>query len=123
MVPRWGGKARCRERRHRGVRGGAGPAVWPALVTATRDAAFSELSGRIRSYAPEWSSQRSGDAGVALARLFSEEIEPVLQRLNQLPENSFIRVLQSGGIQPRPPTPATAVLQFAVSTSATQSVH
>jgi predicted phage baseplate assembly protein len=123
MTGPWWGKEASPAQRQYPVPSGAAPAAWPALVAATRDAAFTELSGRIRSFVPEWSSQRPGDAGVALARLFSEEIEPVLQRLNQLPENSFIRFLQSGGIQPRPPTPATALLQFSVSNSATRSVY
>src|SRR6516165_12215130 len=57
------------------------------------------------SYTLEWTSQMPDDAGVALARLFSEEMEPVLQRLNQLPENSFIHFLAAGGIAPRPATP------------------
>lgn len=123
MTAPWWGKEASPAQRQYPVPSGAAPAAWPALVAATRDAAFTELSGRIRSFVPEWSSQRPGDAGVALARLFSEEIEPVLQRLNQLPENSFVRFLQSGGIQPRPPTPATALLQFSVSNSATRSVY
>jgi predicted phage baseplate assembly protein len=123
MTAPWWGKDATPAQRQRMVPPGAAPSSWPQLVAATRDAVFGEVSGRIASYTAEWSSRRPGDAGVALARLFSEETEPVLQRLNELPENSFIQFLRTGGIQPRPPTPAEALLQFTVSDSATQSVY
>jgi predicted phage baseplate assembly protein len=118
----WWGKEASPAQQQQPVPQGMAPSAWPQLVAPTRDAVFGEVSGRIASYTAEWSSRRPGDAGIALARLFSEEMEPVLQRLNQLPENSFIQFLRTGGIRPRPPTPAEALLQFTVSNSATQSV-
>jgi predicted phage baseplate assembly protein len=121
-APWWGKEALPGERQHPAP-SQAAPAAWPELVTATRSAVFNEVSGRIPSYTPEWTSQTPGDAGVALTRLFSEEMEPVLQRLNQLPENSFIQFLAAGGIAPRPATPAEALLQFSVSTNAMQSIY
>ena len=100
----------------------AAPNAWPVLVDPTRDAVFAALAARISSYTPEWTNRRPGDAGIALAHLFSEQMEPVLQRLNQLPQNAYINFLKSSGIQPLPPTPAEALLQFTVSSSSTQPV-
>ena len=76
-APWWGKEALPGERQHPAP-SQAAPAAWPELVTATRSAVFNEVSGRIPSYTPEWTSQTPGDAGVALTRLFSEEMEPVL---------------------------------------------
>jgi predicted phage baseplate assembly protein len=83
---------------------------------------YKEVLARTESYTPEWTNRSPNDAGVALAHLFSEEMEPVLQRANRLPENAFIEFLKVGGITPFPPTSATAVLQFNVSAAAPQSV-
>lgn len=101
---------------------GPAPSDWPVLTSATRDAVYEGLLNRISSYTSEWTHRNPMDAGIALAHLFSEEMEPVLQRLNQLPQNSFIEFLKIGGIQPFPPTSAMALLQFTVSDSAPQSV-
>jgi hypothetical protein len=68
-APWWGKEASPAERLHPAP-SQAAPAAWPELVTATRNAVFNEVSGRILSYTPEWTNQGPGDAGVALARLF-----------------------------------------------------
>src|SRR5882724_1837594 len=94
----------------------------PELVTATAAETFAEVSAHIQSFTPEWTSRRPDDAGIALAHLFSEEMEPVLQRLNQLPEKSFMEFLRAGGVQPFVATPARAMLQFTVSDKATEPV-
>jgi predicted phage baseplate assembly protein len=121
-APWWGREASPAERRHPAPPRAA-PAAWPQLAAATRDAVFAAASARIQSYTPDWTNRQAGDAGIALLRLFSEEMEPVLQRLNQLPENAFIDFLATGGIAPRPATPAAALLQFQVSTNATRSIY
>ena len=123
MSAAWWGKEASPGARQQSVPPDAAPLTWPQLVAPTRDDIFSELNGRIAAYTPEWSNRRAGDAGIALARLFSEELEPVMQRLNQLPQNAFIEFLRVGGIQPLPATAAEALLQFTVSNSATQSIH
>ena len=115
MVRRCG---RVRERRVRPDRSES-----RRLPHCRRDAVFAALNARIPAYTPEWTNRRPTDAGIALAHLFSEQMEPVLQRLNQLPENCFIEFLKSSGIQPLPGTPAEALLQFSVSSSATQAVY
>lgn len=95
----------------------------PQLVVSTRGEVFSEVTTRISSFTPDWTNRREGEAGIALAHLFSEEMEPVLQRANRLPEKCFVEFLRSAGVQPLPPTPAETLLQFKVSDSATESIY
>jgi len=100
----------------------AAPSAWPQLVVADGDAVYADVLSRAPSFTPEWTNRRSVDAGIALAHLFGEMMEPVLQRLNQLPANCFIRFLQSAGVTPRPATAAAALLQFTVSNNAPRPV-
>jgi predicted phage baseplate assembly protein len=120
--PWWGKEASVLER-EQSVTKGAPPVVEPSLVSATRQAVFQELSDRIEGYTSDWTNQRPSDAGIALARLFSEEMEPVLARANRLPEKTFVEFLRSGGVRPGPPSPASALLQFTVSDAAVQPVY
>ena len=119
----WWGKESSEQETENAMPPDAFATVEPQLVVATRDEVYEEVSGRIASFTPEWTNRRPGDAGIALAKLFSEEMEPVLQRTNQLPEKSFVEFLRTAGLQPSPPSPAEALLQFTVSDSATQSVY
>jgi len=123
MSGAWWGKEASALEREQSIVKGEPPRVEPSLVDATRASVFQELTNRIEAYAPEWKSRRPADAGIVLARLFGEETEPVLQRLNRLPEKSFVEFLRSSGIQPMPPTPAQAILQFSVSDAAVQPVY
>jgi hypothetical protein len=112
----------AQEVRDAGVSPGPAPANWPVLTETDRQTVYEDVLARTASYTPEWTSRSANDAGIALAHLFSEEVEPVLQRVNQLPENTLIEFLKVGGIEPFPPTSAEALLQFTVSTNAPQSV-
>src|SRR5262245_8664688 len=49
-------------------------------------------------------------------------MEPVLERLNRLPEKSFVEFLSMAGVQPLQASPAAALLEFEVSASAPQSI-
>jgi len=122
MTAAWWGKETPAGQQENVPQTAAAPGAWPQLVDATREAVYATLISRIASYTPEWTNRRPGDAGIALAHLFSEEMEPVLQRLNQLPENCFIQFLQCAGVQPLPGTPAEALLQFTVSNNAPLAV-
>jgi predicted phage baseplate assembly protein len=122
MISPWWGKEASPGQQQSAPETSAAPGAWPQLVEADRAAVYSSLLSAIASYTPEWTNRRPDDAGIALAHLFSEEMEPVLQRLNQLPENCFIQFLQSSGIKPLPAIPAEALLQFTVSDSALQPV-
>jgi hypothetical protein len=123
MTPAWWGKEASAGQRQAAPQTDAAPSAWPQLVETNRATVFDDIVARIPSYTSEWTNRRSTDAGIALAHLFSEQMEPVLQRLNQLPENCFIQFLKSSGVQPLPATPAQAMLQFSVSNNATQAVY
>lgn len=99
-----------------------GPAgVQPELSPASRAAVAAEVRGRIAAYTKEWTSQRVDDAGQALVRLFGEQMEPVLERVNRLPEKAFIEVLSTAGVAPLPASPAAVHLQFELSPGAPAS--
>ncbi len=94
----------------------------PVLLPFLRQDVINELRTRINSFTPEWSNLRTTDAGLALVRLFGEQIEPVLERLNRLPEKALIEFLDIAGIQLLQALPAFALLEFQVSEKAPQSV-
>jgi predicted phage baseplate assembly protein len=123
MTAPWWGKEASPDLRQQAAGVTAAPSSWPQLVVADRAEVYTEWINRAPSYAPEWTSRRSTDAGIAVANLFAEEMEPVLQRVNQLAENAFIQFLITAGVQPLPPSPAEALLQFTVSSAATQSIY
>lgn len=100
----------------------AGDGLRPELQPATRKAVADALKARITSYAPEWTRRDLGDAGMALVRLYSEQMEPVLQRLNRLPDKAFVEFLGIAGVAPLAARPARALLQFEVSDKAPRSV-
>jgi predicted phage baseplate assembly protein len=94
----------------------------PELAPASRQAVRREVIGRIKDFTPEWTNLRPDDAGIALTQLFSEQMEPVLERLNQLPDKTFVEFLNLAGTQPLQASPAAALLEFEVSDSSPQSV-
>src|SRR5262249_2195725 len=62
------------------------------------------------------------DAGYALVQLFDSMGDPVLRRLNRLPEKIFNEFLRTAGIVPRPARPAEALLAFTASKGAPAAV-
>lgn len=74
----------------------------PELTPASRGAVTSELLGRAASYTPEWRRRSASDAGIALACLFGEQVEPVLGRLNRLPDKALVEFLSMAGVEPFP---------------------
>jgi predicted phage baseplate assembly protein len=94
----------------------------PVLVDDRASAVAAEVLARVPAYTPDWRPPPRGDAGTALVRLVAEEAEPVLQRVNRLPEKAFVELLRVAGIEPAPPTPAAALLVLTVSPSAGKSV-
>jgi predicted phage baseplate assembly protein len=96
--------------------------VRPQLQPATRKAVAEGLKQRIPAYTPQWTRRDSGDAGMALVRLFSEQMEPVLQRLNRVPDKALVEFLTLAGVAPLPASPARALLQFEAAPNAPQSV-
>lgn len=102
---------------------GPGPTgTEPELVEATRERVRAEISARLPAYTPDWTNPDRADAGVALVRLFGAQAEPVLRRLNRLPEKLLAAHLGIAGVRPLPATPATALLQFTVTPPSGESV-
>ena len=90
----------------------------PRLVSASRHSVIDALYGRAASYTPEWKDRSGSDAGVALVKLFARQHELVLRRVNKLPKKSFVEYLRLAGVEPAPPTSATALVQFTAADSA-----
>ena len=94
----------------------------PELLPSSRQLVKKEVQGLIKSFTPEWTNIRPTDPGVALTQLFGEQMEPVLERLNRLPEKIFVEFLNIAGIQQLPALPSAALLEFEVSDNAPDSV-
>jgi hypothetical protein len=95
----------------------------PRLLPESRKAVSDAVKERIASYTPEWTRRTSGDAGMALIRLFAEQMEPVLLRLNRVPDKALVEFLSIAGVSPLPASPARALLQFDVAANAPASVQ
>ena len=94
---------------------GPGPSgVRPELVDATREAVRAAVRDRIPGYTPDWTNPDRQDAGVALVRLFGTQAEPVLDRVNRLPEKLLAEHLRTAGVRRAPATAAVALLEFTV---------
>jgi predicted phage baseplate assembly protein len=94
---------------------GPGPTgIQPELVEPTREAVRADVRGRIAGYTPDWTNPDRQDAGVALVRLFGTQVEPVLARVNRLPEKILAEHLITAGVRRRPAGAATALLEFRV---------
>ncbi|WHM41036.1 putative baseplate assembly protein [Streptomyces sp. BPTC-684] len=94
---------------------GPGPSgVQPELTEATREAVRSDVRGRIPGYTPDWTDPDRQDAGVALVRLFGTQVEPVLTRVNRLPEKILAEQLATAGVRRRPAGAAAVLLEFTV---------
>lgn len=93
----------------------AGPV--PELLDATSAAFRASVQGRINSFTPDWTNLRADDAGVALTFLLGEMFQPVLQRVNRLPEKLLIEDLQIAGIALSPASAARSVLQLQVTST------
>ena len=108
---------------HREARLVAGPlGKQPELLPSSRQAVVTQVRDRIKSFTPQWTNLRGNDAGIALVRLFSEQMEQMLQRLNRLPEKAFVEFLSIAGVQPLPARAASVLLEFEVSDGAPESV-
>jgi predicted phage baseplate assembly protein len=102
---------------------GPGPSgVQPELVEAAAESVRAEIGARVPSYTPDWSNPDRSDAGVALVRVFGSQTQPVLQRLNRLPEKLLVEHLNIAGVRPLPASPARALLEFTVTPPTGDSV-
>ncbi|HLK05673.1 MAG TPA: putative baseplate assembly protein [Candidatus Acidoferrum sp.] len=122
MSGAWWGKEATPAQRLQDVSPNATPQTELLLCDSSREEVLKELLANAPPFTPEWTNRSAGDAGTALLKLFAEELEPALERINLLPQNSFIQFLNNTGISTRPATPAEALLQFTLADGATQPV-
>jgi predicted phage baseplate assembly protein len=108
----------------REARGAAPRRVYdpPSLADDLRADIEQESSARRPAFTPEWRLRRKGDPADAMMHLHAELAEPVLQRINRLPEKLYTEFLRTAGVAPAPAKPARAVLAFTVADSSPRSV-
>ncbi len=94
----------------------------PLLLKGGRLFIRKDVAARVPKFTPEWTNVREGDAGFALLKLHSELAEPLVQRLNRLPEKTLIEYLRAASVSPTSARPARATLVFTVSDAAPKSV-
>jgi hypothetical protein len=66
----------------------------------------------IPRYCPEWTNHNPTDPGITLVELFAWMTEMTLYRLNQVPEKTYLSLLELMGLSLIPPQPARAVIRF-----------
>ena len=96
--------------------------VPPLLMEGGRLFIRQDVAARVPNFTPEWTNVRDGDVGFSLLKLHAELAEPLVQRLNRLPEKTLIEYLRIAAVAPIPARPARALLAFSVADAAPQSV-
>ncbi len=122
MSAPWWTRERRPEAPARMVAGTLSGTVAPQPVAELPLPLLRELRDRIAAFTPEWTRLTADDAGVALVRLFGSQLQPLLERLNRLPEKAFVEFLRIAGIDRLPGTAAQALLAFEASAGARASV-
>ena len=85
------------------------------LDNRTYDDLTAELRRRIPAYTPEWTDYNESDPGIALMELFAWLAEILIYRINQIPENAYVKFLQMIGIKLQLPAAAQTYLTFTLS--------
>jgi predicted phage baseplate assembly protein len=93
------------------------PGEPPSLDSRTFDEIRAEVVRLARSHAPEWRG-RTGDVGATLLAIYAHYLEFVIQRLNRVPEKSFLAFLDLLGIGLLPPGAARTPLVFSLAPTA-----
>ncbi|MFE2216585.1 putative baseplate assembly protein [Streptomyces canus] len=94
--------------------GGGTPTLLPPGAAQLRAA----VRDRIAGYTPDWTDPGAEDAGVALVRLFGSLAEPVVDRINRLPDKVRTEHLRVAGVRALPSLPAGVLLEFTVDAAA-----
>jgi predicted phage baseplate assembly protein len=94
----------------------------PQLLPASKEAVRAALQARISGFTPDWTNPAPDDSGVALVRLFGIQMEPLLGRVDRLPEKALVEYMRIAGVTPLPATAAQALLTFTVAPAAGGSV-
>jgi predicted phage baseplate assembly protein len=86
----------------------------PNITLDNRDYSnlFAELRRRIPAYTPEWTDYNESDPGIALLELFAWLADILVYRINQIPDQAYIKFLEMIGITLNLPAPAQAYLTF-----------
>lgn len=87
----------------------------PNLDDRTFEDLVEEAKRLIPQYCPEWTNFNPSDPGITLIELFAWMTEMMLYRLNKVPDKNYLAFLELMGVRLRPPQPARALLQFAIS--------
>ncbi|HTB15624.1 MAG TPA: putative baseplate assembly protein [Bryobacteraceae bacterium] len=87
------------------------------LDDRTYDDLTAELQRRIPAYTPEWTDFNESDPGIALIELFAWLAELLVYRVNQIPDNAYVKFLQMIGIQLNLPAAAQTYLTFTLTSS------
>jgi predicted phage baseplate assembly protein len=96
--------------------------IQPVLLPASKEAVRAAVQARIAGFTADWTNPAPDDSGVALVRLFGIQMEPLLSRVNRLPEKALVEYLRIAGVTPLPATAADALLTFTVAPAAGASV-
>jgi predicted phage baseplate assembly protein len=75
---------------------------------------IAELRRRIPAYTPEWTDYNESDPGIALLELFAWLADILVYRINQIPDQAYIKFLEMIGITLDLPAPAQAYLTFSL---------
>lgn len=84
----------------------------PVLMPGGRNAALARLNRRIKGFTPEWRDLSDDDAGVALVRLFGVQLDPLLARIERLPDKALRAFLSTAGISLSSPRAARTRVRF-----------
>jgi predicted phage baseplate assembly protein len=74
-----------------------------------------EAKRLIPRFCPEWTDHNVSDPGVALIELFAWMTDMLLYRVNQIPDNVYIKFLELIGLRLEPPRSARAPVTFYLS--------
>jgi predicted phage baseplate assembly protein len=94
----------------------------PLLHQSAKGTLAREVLSAVSAYTPEWTNLRELDAGYTLVQLFDSMGDPVLRRLNRVPEKIFNEFLRTAGVSPRAARPAAVMLAFTSSEAAPAAV-
>nr|HEX4317386.1 putative baseplate assembly protein [Kofleriaceae bacterium] len=86
----------------------------PKLDPRTFHDLVSEAIALIPRYAPEWTNHGPADPGVTLIELAAWMTEQLVQRVNQVPDQSYVAFLNLLGISQRPARAARAIVRFSL---------
>src|SRR5688500_9370561 len=69
----------------------------------------------IPQFCPEWTDHNVSDPGVALIELFAWMTDMLLYRVNQTPDNMYVKFLELIGVRLDPPRAGTVPITFYLS--------